>query len=306
MDSRGVIRAQEVDRDGAAVPALSCRAGGPASLRRWAVSRRIGSARIPTPCCPRRRCSFPIWKFFRRRGRCTSRLGEHEAIPDKPSSPCELQPGRRGCTNRCCPARGRATIRTPGGEPSLRTMVVEVTDPSAFAAVHETGVPPVSLEIVVGPQVWFQKTVTASRCQSEQVPEPGEQLGCRRRRERRRRGAGKREHEQRRRHEQERELALHALPPCRSDRSTTTSKATLERPSARSASAPRVIESFGVPDTATAAAVEVAATRIAWFAFRERRRGHLRARDRGLRLRLRLGSRSRPRLRRLRRLRVAC
>ena len=162
-----------------------------------------------------------------------------------------------------------ATTRTPGGDESFRTLTVDVTEPSAFAAVHETGVPPVSLEMVVGPQVWFQETVTLSRCQLKQLLEPGEQLAM---------GAGggaddaepgSASTNSAAGTSRSSELAPHALPPCRSDRFTTTSKATLERPSARSASAPRVSESFGVPDTATAAAVEVAATRIACFALSE-------------------------------------
>ena len=177
----------------------------------------------------------------------------------------------RGRTNRCYPGRVRATTRTPGGDEVLPDVDGRrLLSPPAFAAVHETGVPPVSLEMVVGAAGVFpgHRNVLSGASRSS-CSEPGEQLAHRRGRRRRGRGTGKREHEQRRRHEQEREAALHALPPCRSDRSTTTSKATLERPSARSANAPRVNESLGVPDTATAAAVGVAATRIAWFAFRE-------------------------------------
>jgi hypothetical protein len=74
--------------------------------------------------------------------------GEHECTPETPSSPENstrtawlYQPLLSG--PRSTPAR------TVGGDPSFLTLTVVVVDPSAFDAVHDTGVPEVSLEIVV-------------------------------------------------------------------------------------------------------------------------------------------------------------
>jgi hypothetical protein len=68
---------------------------------------------------------------------------------------------------------------------SRRTFAVVVRDPSPFDQVHETGVPLVSLEIVVEPQPLvftpaggaLQVTVTSSVCQALQSEGPGEQVG---------------------------------------------------------------------------------------------------------------------------------
>jgi hypothetical protein len=69
--------------------------------------------------------------------------------------------------------------RTVGGDESFRTLTVDVVEPSAFAAVHDTGVPPVSLATVVGLQLGqFHETVTGERCHSKQLVGAGEQLAA--------------------------------------------------------------------------------------------------------------------------------
>ena len=67
-------------------------------------------------------------------------------------------------------------IRTPGGDPSFLTLTVDVTMPSGSDTWHDTGVPPVSCEMVVAPQPWLHETVTACRCHSEQFAGPGEHV----------------------------------------------------------------------------------------------------------------------------------
>jgi len=74
---------------------------------------------------------------------------------------------------------------TRGGDASRLTLVVVVLAPSAFDHVHETGVPPVSLEIVVPPHPLAvtpagadaHDTVTFPVCQAKQLDGPGEQEG---------------------------------------------------------------------------------------------------------------------------------
>jgi hypothetical protein len=57
-------------------------------------------------------------------------------------------------------------------------MTVVVTDPLPSVAVHDTGVPPVSLETVEeGQPAVLQRTVTAALCQAEQSAGPGEHDG---------------------------------------------------------------------------------------------------------------------------------
>ena len=101
---------------------------------------------------------------------------------------------------------------TRGGVASRLTLVVVVLDPSAFDHVHDTGVPPVSLEIVVAPQPLAvtpaggdaHDTVTFAVCQAKQLDGPGEQDGIRGSGRRRRRGRIG-EHEDGQRHEEKHE-----------------------------------------------------------------------------------------------------
>jgi hypothetical protein len=102
-------------------------------------------------------------------------------VPSDPENPTPTgwlyQPLESG------PRAGEAV--TEGGLASRRTRTVVVRDPSAFAHVHETASPPVSPEIVVGPQpvavtpagAAAHVTVTSDVCQSKQLAGPGEQLG---------------------------------------------------------------------------------------------------------------------------------
>ena len=105
-------------------------------------------------------------------------------MPDTPSEPEKLivrpwlyQPLLSG------PRSAEAV--TAGGVPSFLTLVVVVLDPSAFDHVHDTPVPPVSLEIVTAPQPLAvtpaggdaHDTVTAAVCQAKQFDGPGEQEG---------------------------------------------------------------------------------------------------------------------------------
>ena len=56
-------------------------------------------------------------------------------------------------------------------------MTVVVTEPLPSAAVHETGLPPVSLEMVVGPHAELHVTVTSDVCHDEHSAGPGEHDG---------------------------------------------------------------------------------------------------------------------------------
>jgi hypothetical protein len=70
-----------------------------------------------------------------------------------------------------------AEALTAGGEASRRTITVEVTEPDPSDAVHETPVPPVSWEMVVGAQALLHETVTSPVCQAPQSAGPGEHDG---------------------------------------------------------------------------------------------------------------------------------
>ncbi len=119
-----MIRAQEVDRDGAPVPAFlsgwrsgfASTLGGVASYWIWLgprprVARSVGAASRDGNTSP----VGPLYVAARRA----------RGDPDKPSSP--VNSARTAWLYQPLLSGPRSSgIRTPGGEPSLRTMVVEV------------------------------------------------------------------------------------------------------------------------------------------------------------------------------------
>src|SRR5918996_1113514 len=101
-------------------------------------------------------------------GGVASYLSPKEAPPLFPALSVQLPPTS---------APRSAEAVTPGGEASRRTITVEVTEPCASDAVHETPVPPVSWEMVVGAHAWDHDTVTSPVCQAPQSAGPGEHDG---------------------------------------------------------------------------------------------------------------------------------
>jgi hypothetical protein len=89
--------------------------------------------------------------------------------PEVASSPeIETETGLLYQPSLSGPRSGEAL--TAGGDASRRTITVEVTEPCASDAVHDTPVPLVSEEIVVGPHACDHDTVTSPVCQAPQSP----------------------------------------------------------------------------------------------------------------------------------------